>query len=428
MGFHCMTPAHRPASLAALASIGHGFAYLVSLCVARMLGVEGFESYVVGSTAFILMVTIAPLGFEKYSLRLLPVLFEREDWPRAKGYLHQGFRCTLVMSLLLATGVAAWAYWISDLPTATRLAIVVSCLSLPAGALVHYALEVVSATGHELRATAIFRIAVPGFTLVMVGLLSTLPVLATGSMAVACWGMAWVVALLLMALQWRKVMPRGLLCVEPLMEVDHWNREARPFWIYRVTLALLAQAGVLALVFFDSDASAVGAYAAAMGTAGLAAMLATATNRTYARRLSVLLEQRDFTTVMRVRRERLRWLLPAVAIFLMITFAFSRQILGLFRPEFVEEGVMPLRLLALSTAFSVVFALSPTYLKYARRKYATYYTVACTALLQLLMLVVLVPRLGATGAAAANATSMIAMYGAFAWMASREVRRLQAGG
>lgn len=411
-----------------MASVGQACAYLVSLCLARMLGVEGFEAYIVGSTAFILMVTIAPLGFDKYALRLLPALFEQADWPRAKGYLRYGFRITLLASLLVAATAGAWAYWISDLPVTTRLAIVVSCLSLPAGALVHYALEVLSAAGHELRATAIFRIAVPAFTLALVGMMFTLPLVPSGPMAVACWGIAWAAALVLMALQWRQAAPAQLATVQPVEEKSTWRSEARPFWVYRIALALLAQAGVMALVSFNTEASAVGAYAAAMGTAGLAAMLATATNRTYARRLSVLLEQRDFATVMQVRRERLRWLLPAIALFLVLAFGFTRQILALFRPEFVQEGVLPLRLLALSTAFSVVFALSPTYLKYARHAHATYVTVACAALLQLVMLVVLVPRLGATGAAAANAASMISMYGAFAWMASREVRRLEAGG
>lgn len=415
-----------------MASVGHGISYLVSLCLARMLGVEGFEAYVVGSTAFILMVTIAPLGLEKYALRLLPALFEQADWPRAKAYLRYGFRRTLCASALVAAAVGAWAYWISDLPFDTRLAIAVSCVSLPAGALVHYALEVVSAAGHEMRATAIFRIAVPATTLALVGLLFALPLTPSGPMAVACWGIAWAAALAMMAWQWRQAAPPQLAGTETVdeksTEKSTWISEARPFWIYRIALALLAQAGVMALVSFNAEASAVGAYAAAMGTAGLAAMLATATNRTYARRLSVLLEQRDFATVMRVRRERLGWLLPAVAIFLLLVFGFTRQILALFRPEFVDEGVLPLRLLALSTAFSVVFALSPTYLKYARRKHATYLTVACAALLQVVMLVVLVPRLGATGAAAANAASMITMYGAFAWMASREVRRLEAGG
>jgi O-antigen/teichoic acid export membrane protein len=163
-----------------------------------------------------------------------------------------------------------------------------------------------------------------------------------------------------------------------------------------------------------------------MGTAGLVAVLATATNRAYARRLSILLEQRDFATVLDLRSERLRWLLPALAVFLVIAFAFTHELLALFRPEFVNEGVLPLRLLAVATAFSVLFALAPTYLKYRRRNRATYVTVACAAAAQGMLLLLLVPRLGATGAAIAYAVSMCGMYGAFAWMALRELALLKA--
>jgi len=104
-----------------------------------------------------------------------------------------------------------------------------------------------------------------------------------------------------------------------------------------------------------------------------------------------------------------------------IAFAFTHELLALFRPEFVSEGVVPLRLLAVATAFSVLFALAPTYLKYRRRNRATYATVACAAAAQGMLLLLLVPRLGATGAAIAYAMSMCGMYGAFAWMAHREL-------
>jgi len=92
----------------------------------------------------------------------------------------------------------------------------------------------------------------------------------------------------------------------------------------------------------------------------------------------------------------------------------------------VNEGVVPLRLLAVATAFSVLFALAPTYLKYRRRNRATYVTVACAAAAQGMLLLLLVPRLGATGAAIAYAISMCGMYGAFAWMALRELALLKA--
>ena len=68
-------------------------------------------------------------------------------------------------------GLSVW--WVSDLPAGTRLAIAVSCLALPAGALAHYALEVLTATGRELLARAIFRVGVPATTLACFGILLT---------------------------------------------------------------------------------------------------------------------------------------------------------------------------------------------------------------------------------------------------------------
>jgi|GEM_PF-2938396 len=109
-----------------------------------------------------------------------------------------------------------------------------------------------------------------------------------------------------------------------------------------------------------------------------------------------------------------------------VTFAFTRELLMLFRPEFVNEGVVPLRLLAVATAFSVLFALAPTYLKYRQRDRATYVTVACAAVAQGILLLLLVPRLGATGAAIAYTISMCGMYGVFALMANRELALLKA--
>jgi len=412
--------------LAGLAVAGQVIAYLLSAVLARQLGVGGFEAYVVASAAFILMVTVAPRGIEKYSVRALPVLLHRGDWGLARGLLHYGLRRTLLTSLIIGLTVGAWAWWVRDFADATRLAIVVSCLALPAGAMALFGMEVLSALGREATALALFRVAVPVMTFALVGVLMVSPLAISGPLAVGCWGIALTVAVALMAFQIRRAAPPELFSVQRAEEVATWRTETQPFFIYRISLGLLSQAGVIALDWLQPSATAVGAYAAAMGTAGLVAVLATATNRTYARQLSILLEQRDFATVLDLRSERLRWLLPALAAFLVIAFAFTHELLALFRSEFMNEGVAPLRILAAATAFSVLFALAPTYLKYRRRNRTTYLTVACAAAAQGILLLLLVPRLGATGAAIAYAVSMCGMYGAFAWMAYRELALLKA--
>jgi O-antigen/teichoic acid export membrane protein len=411
-----------------LAVSGQSVIYFLTVVLARRLGVDGFEAYAVGSAAFTLMVMFAPRGLEKYALRLLPALFERGDWGRAKGFLRFGLRRTLGTSLLVGLVVCLWVHFFSDFPPGTKLAIVASCFSLPTGALVHYYVEVLSATGRDILATAIFRVAVPIMTFVLVGLLLYLPIEVSGAMAVGSWGIAWTLALTVMAIQVRRTTPPHVWTANRTAEKSTWSREARPFLVYRVSLALLAQVGVIVLDQLHPSAAAVGAYVAAMNTANIALVLTTSTNRFYSRQLSILLEQKDYAGVLRLRRERLQWLLPAIAVFLATVFFFGHQILGFFRPEFVTEGLTALRLFAVATSISVLSSLAPTFLKYTRRNRSMLRIVIGAALSQVILLVIFVPRFAATGAAFAYAVSMCGMYLASTWMVRRELAKLRPGG
>ncbi len=414
--------------LALLAVSGQSVIYFLTVVLARRLGVDGFEAYAVGSAAFTLMVVYAPRGLEKYALRSLPALLERGDWGRVAGYLRFGLRRTLGTSLIVGSVVYLWVHFFSNYPPATKLAIGVSCLSLPAGALVHYYVEVLSANGRDILATAIFRVAVPIMTFALVGLLLFLPIDVNGAMAVGSWGVAWTLALTVMAIQVRRATPPQVWTAEHTEEKTTWSREARPFLVYRVSLALLAQVGVIALDRLQPSAAAVGSYVAAMSTVTMALVLTTSTNRFYSRQLSILLEQQDYASVLKLRRERLRWVLPAMAIFLATIFFFGHEILGFFRPEFVKEGLTALYLLAVATAISVLFSLAPTYLKYSGRNRTMRRIVIGAALIQVILLVLLVPRFAATGAAVAYTISMCGIYLVSAGMAHRELVMLKSSG
>lgn len=417
----------RMLTLAALAVIGQAIAYVLSVVLARRLGVEGYEAYAVASAAFLLMVTEAPQGVDKYTLRFLPALIERRDWARAIGLLRFSLRRALWGALLAGAVVGLWAWQIRDFAEGVRLAVLVSCVTLPAGALVHYGMEALNAAGAPIRASIIFRIGVPALTLILVCILLVLRVDVSGAMAVACWGLAWIVAMVAMAIEFRRVAPAEVWRTRPVEEPRTWAREARPFWVYRVSLGLMGYVGVIALDWLHPSAEDVGAYSAAMGTVTLALVLATGTNRAYSQALSVLLERGDVAAMIDVRRKRLRWLLPAVVVFLLITFTFTDELLALFRVEFVDDGATALRVLAAATAFTMLFSLAPTHLKLRRRNRATFVTVVSAAIVQIALLVVLVPRYGADGAAVAYAVSMVGMYGAFAVMARRDLAQLRTG-
>lgn len=409
-----------------LALAGQGLIYALSILLARRLGVEGFDDYAVASAVFMLLASIAPLGSEKYALRIVPVLLERGDWGLTRGYLYFAIGRSLRAAVLMAGAAAAVALALGDaLQDGTRRTIVVAMLALPLGALVHLGLETLTALGREFVASALFRIAVPGTALACVALLAASGLLRDGTLAIAAWGPAWLLALVAMVHLARRSLPSAVRQATRVDQAPMWRAESRPFFYYRLAIGLLGQSGLIALALMQAPAMAVGAYAAALGTAGLGTVLATATNRAYGRRLSLLLERRDLAGIQRLRVERLRWMLPCVALFLGASLLYGGEVLRLFRPEFAEQGLPALRILSVGVAVAVLLALAPTYLKFRRRKAATYATVSIAAVAQLLLLVWLVPRAGATGAAAAYVLSMCGMYAAFAWMGHRELRSLQ---
>ena len=323
--------------------------------------------------------------------------------------------------MALAGALALWVAWAGARTPETGAALIVTGLSLPAGALAHFGVEALSAAGRPALALALFKLCTPAVALGLAALLLASPIGIDGRLATACWGAAWAVTLGLMAIALWRVLPRRLARARPVYEVATWRAEARPFLIYRMSLALLGQSGLIALDLLQPSAAVVGAYAAAAGTAGLVTVLATSTNRAFARSLTLLLEARDVRGLAALHRQRLRWLGLPVALFLLASLFAPSRILTAFRPEFVAAGATPLRLLALATAFSVVFALAPTSLKFQKRNNAIYLATALAATSQLGLLLLLIPPLGATGAALAYTVSTGGMYSAMAVLARREV-------
>ena len=378
----------------------------------------------VASATFILMVAIAPRGLDKLALQVLPALFRQGEKRAVREFLVFATWRTLRTCVAVAGVVASWGYFVHGSSTSTGLAILANCMALPAGAMAHLALETLTAAGRPVLAAAIVRMGVP---LMALALASTLFALHSGSvsavMLITCWGLAWIAALVATATRVASLAPATQTVAGWLADQgapSTWGAEARPFWIYRILIAVLAQCGVIALDWLQASPETVGAYAAASTITGLGLVLATATNRVYASQLSMQLARHDYDGVRKLRRQRLRWLAGPLAIYLVFTMAFAPQILGIFRPTFAQNA-WALRILAGTVAFSVLFSLAPTCLKYRRREGALYWTVVIAALALVALLTVLVPRLGATGAAIAYAISMIGMYANFARLAKTEL-------
>jgi len=420
-----MTKQHpRAGRIALIAAAGHLIAYVLSIVLARNMSVEGFEHYVVAAAAFVLMIHFAPLGYDKYALRLLPALLERADRAGAAQFREFAVRRILRASLLIAAVVGAWTWQFRGGTSAMGIAIVASCLALAPAALGNLLAGALGAGGDMARATLILRVAVPSIALGAVGFVLLFPVPLTGALGIACWGVAWVAAYLWLRVETGRRLPQWTATTASRDDSVRWIEEARLFWAYGIAIAVMSQAGVVALELLRLPAEAIGAFGAAAGTIGALIAIVAATNGIYARRLSILLERLDVGAITRLRHERLRWLLPSVALFAVVVFTFPAEILALFRSEFVDDGVTSLRILIVSAPVTLAFALSPTYLMYRRRNRTLLAILATSVALQIALLTFLVPMFGAAGAAGAQAIAACVMFSAFTIAARIDLRQL----
>ena len=405
-----------------IACVGQTIVYGMAVWFARRLGPAGFEAYVIGASVFLLLLAIAPMGIEKYALRRLPALLERRDLPAARRFMVFAARRVLATATgLAAIGLAA-LWFFGGISPPIRQAIGVGIIALPAAALVHVGLEMLAASGREVVATALLRVAVPATVLLGFGLIASLPGQPSGAGAVGAWTLAWYLFVPVLAVAVFRSMPAGLwraggATVDPL-----WSQEAVVFWVHRVAIAAMAQAGVIALELLSPSPLTVASYAAALATVSPAVAMIAATNRLYARQLAIGLERGDWNALAALRRTRLLWLVPVVLAFAAGVIAFAPALMGLFGPEYIAEGVPALRILAAGAALSMILALAPTYLKFTRQQAPLLWAVIAAAILQVALLALLIPRLGAAGAAAAHAVTTVALYGTLALVAHRQLR------
>ena len=397
---------------------------LIAAVTARLasdLSLEAFEAYAVAVAVFVPLVAVVPLGTDKLALRVLPPLLERGEWALVSGYIRFASRHACLGIGSIGIFGLLWIFGVRDQNPDAVAIFAIAALVIPAAVTAHLALEALTASGSAVIATFVFRVVIPGVTLTQLIVLQLLGFQLTAVIALAIWGAGWLAGALLLLLCLRKSFPSQVFRIRPAEKIG-WRSAAWPFWTYRLLVALMAQAAIMALYWCGAPAKTVGAYAVAALVPGLMLVLSTSTNRAYSREIALVLESGSLADLRNLAWRRWRRLVPCLIALVLAVFAFSRSLLAWFRPEFIEEGLWPIRILTLASAFTMTFGLAPTVLKFRDRNRELFRTVAASAALQVLMLLLLAPRFGATGAALSYAVSAVVMYGWLAKLVEDELR------
>jgi len=402
--------------------VGYAISYASAIVLARTLGPEGYNDYAVTIAAAAILVTLAKMGTGKFAMRTLPVYYQRHQWKLARGYV--GFSLVVilltstVLGLLVAAGEGIEAHQFGS------HAIGIVILFLPAMALLGFGVEFLIANDAVLRAAFVMRFVVPAVTLTTALVWIASAYELTVLRATYCYALGSVVGLVVVWILARRTTPQEFFSAAADYETRSWLLRALPFLYFGLLVSLFSKVGVLVLEWIHPEEAMVAIYSVAVDTGGFLYIVAKSTDKMYLPMMSLMIERRDVTGMLRARRHRRAVMGTICVVYLAIVFVFGKQILSVFGPKYVE-GFPALCLITAATSVWTLFSLAPAFLKYNRKNTLVVSLTVAALIANVVLCLFLGQRFGATGAAVAYAAPVCLLYLAFAYLSNQTLAEMQ---
>lgn len=324
------TSAKAFAILIAGAAVGLG----AQLGTARLIGAEGFGTYVYVIAWMTVLAYVATLGFHTSLLRFLPSYRVGADWARAHGVMRFAFRGAALAGVgiaLLAIGATLLAHGSqSDLARA----LLIGAVATPLMTLRLVGSATVRAFGGVIVSMLPERILRDGLALLLLAALvlsGLAPANATTAMG------AMLVAAILILLFIHRVIarrrPQELVAARPHYASRDWLRPAVPLTFIMLADTLLSRAGVL-ILGLRGDTLEAGIYAVAFSLALLAGLPRMALSALFAPTVSALYAAGDMAALQRLMARAAALALVATICVVLPLVIGAPALLPWFGPEF----------------------------------------------------------------------------------------------
>ncbi|WAK02582.1 lipopolysaccharide biosynthesis protein [Methylobacter sp. YRD-M1] len=414
----------RSLELFVLALANYGLMYLANMMLARRLSVGEFDDYNVAVSVVTLLSTLATLGLEKYALRAVALLRDREDWPRFRGFWLFALRAIGAFSLLLVAvlGISLESFLALNQAEA-HIAIVVFAVFLPIIAVTLFLVEFIAAHGAQLLSVTIYRLFLPAIYLVLLIGLSVSPVKISALAAVLCFGGAWTITLAMMWTIAKLLMPVGIKGMAPVMQGRKWLRGSWPLVLSSLMLTVMTSGGVIILEILFPSGLEVGIYAVAAQTGGFISLIGTSTNRYYLPMMVVMIGRGDKQAIRALMAQRTFAVGSLILALLAILIFAGRSILDLFGEQF-SAGYHPMLLIACGACFSALFADIPYYLQFMGLHRIVLSMTLVAMIIMVTLSFVLGAQFGSLGVAAAYMTAVMLLFASLRIAAKLHFRRL----
>jgi O-antigen/teichoic acid export membrane protein len=391
----------------ALNIIRVGLNFLITLFLARQLGVGEFGAYAFAMAWMTVLVVPATLGLDTLVVREFGKLREREAWPSIRAILRRTLLVCIVVSFLLAVLSACTVIFLPEamLDPSLAIAVVVASLFLPILAVNRLRQAMLQGIGKFVASQApdslvqpLAMIAIVTIAVYLFGwpLRSTDALIAYGLSALLAGVMGYY-------LLWRSL-PVRVSTHRADGAIPGWSSGVAAFFVISGASVLNLHADTLMLGFLSGSESA-GTYRVVSQLVFLVSFPLMAVNAVIAPTLSACHGAGDRDRLQRTVTLASRAILAASLPVIVILVLAREPILTLFGPAYLE-GASALVILLVGHAINVACGPVGQVLNMSGCERMVAKTLVGTALLNIILNAVLIPTFGIVGAASATAFTM----------------------
>jgi len=401
--------------------IGAALGYLNSICVARIIGSEGYQNYAVIIATVCILATLSEAGVGKLAMKLMP-LYESQ---RRRDLLAGYWRYAFVSCLLASIVVAVTVYFIVSRPgeSAIRTAAIVGLCSLPIIALSGVAIDFVMACRAPILGTLVARLITPLTTLGTLLLMQSLFGVDTSAVAVTCFAVGSLVGLAVSASALTHFARGKKSKARPEYNIPVWLRDSLSLALFGFLSTWMFRVSLIVLKLLNVETSQISQFSAAMETGLLILLLSKSTDKLFQPYISMVIERREFEQGRRLRNIRYRFVGSFCLLFIVVIAVFGEQILSLYGEEF-RGGYRSLLLISIGTSIWTLFSVAPVYLQFTGQRAIALAGTLIGALMLLVLSWALGERYGATGVSIAFCVVTSCLSSLFVVLATRHFNHL----
>ncbi len=385
-----------------------GLGFIITVVLARLLGVSGFGIYTYAIAWTELLILIATLGLDNLTVREVAIYQTKSQWGLMRGLLRWSNQIALAASVTIAIAAVgvAWSVGMADDNPQMFLAFCVAMILIPIATLRNLRLAAMRGLHQIVMGLLPEMILTPLLLIVFVAWVYSF--LGEGLTAPWMTGIRVAAATITLAIGMRllqRILPDGVKEAKPEYEIRGWLHSAIPLMFLGSMFVIKSRTDILMLGAMQG-AEAAGIYLAVNRGVQLINFVVNAVNTALGPNIASLYAEGKIDKVQRILSKSSGLVLLVALPVTIGLIALSHWYLLLFGSEFMR-GENALIILCVGQMVNAATCSVSLLLNMTKHERYTLITGGTSTVLNVILNAVLIPIWGVTGAALATASTLV---------------------